>query len=184
MGFNESEAARETNQEVTNPRLRVNKMTNQTVTTTPTKILYNGTSPFNGNFYTVIPGETTPSVWYDATSNLFRFTSNTDKNYNLDMTFVVTTAGLLAIGLANISFRVQLEIPSPTPIKFPAPDFGGYIDADNVNFNGQKNIKLVVPFFAEQNIRQYGFSIKVYLSSPLPLGSVTLNGADVNLYPI
>lgn len=183
MGFGEAQSEKQMNTETSSPRLRVNKMTNQTVTTTPTAILYNGTSQFNNNSFMVIPGQTNPSVYYDAATSLFRFTSNVDRNYNLDLTFVVTTVGLLAIGLSNVSFRIQLEIPSPTPIKFPAPDFGGFIDVDNVNFNGQKNLKIVIPFFANQAIRDYGFAIKVYTSATL-IGTVTMNGADVNLYPV
>lgn len=92
MSFNESEARKETNQEVATPRLRVNKTTSMTLTTSYQDVILNGTSPFNLNSFTTIPGESNPSVWYDPATGLFRFTANTDHNYSLGISTSMSAA--------------------------------------------------------------------------------------------
>lgn len=184
MGYNESEANKETNTSVGDPRLRVNKTTSMTLSTTPQTVNFNGTSPYNTNTFTVLPGQSTPSVWYDPSTQLFNFTSNNDKNYNLYLTTSIVANQLLStLNLTSASLRMRLYIPSPTPVTFPGPDVGGYIDLGAVNLTGQRNDYQPVAVFANSLIRQYGFQVQLYLSNAV-LGTVTLNGADVNLFPV
>lgn len=183
MGYNESEARRETNTNVADPRIRVNKTTAMTLSTTYQTVNFNGTSTYNANTFTVLPGHTNQSVWYDPTTSLFNFMDNSDKNYVLYITTSITSSQLLAtLNLTSASLRLRLYIPAPTPVTFPGPDVGGYIDLGPVNLTGQRNDYQPIAFFANALIRQYGFQVQLCLSNVV-LGTISLNGADINLFP-
>jgi len=183
MGYNESEANRETNTTVGDPRLRVNKTTAMTLSTTFQTLNFNGSSTYNTNTYTTLQGQTSPSVWYDASTSLFKFTNNSDRNYTFYITTSITSNQLLStLNLTSASLRLRLYIPAPTPVTFPGPDVGGYIDLGAVNLTGQRNDYQPIAVFANSLIRQYGFQVQLSLSNAV-LGNVVLNGADVNLFP-
>jgi len=183
MGFNESEANRETNTTIGDPRIRVNKTTSMTLSTSWQTLNFNGSSAYNINSFTTLPGQSNPSAWYDPTTSLFNFTPNGDRNYVLYITTSITSNQLLStLNLTSASLRLRLMIPSPTPVYFPGPDVGGYIDLGAVNLTGQRNDYQPIAFFANSLIRQYGFSVQLCLSNAV-LGTVTLNGADINLFP-
>lgn len=182
MSFNEASQQVQNNTDVGAPRLRVNRTAPLTLNTTYQTLVFNGSSQYNLNSFPVLPGETMPSVWYDTATNLFKFSANVDRNYVLYLSTSITSSQLLStLNLTSASLRFRLYIPAPTPITFPLPDFGGYIDLGPVNITGQRNDQQPVPFFANQVIRDYGFRIEICISASV-LGTITLNGADVNLF--
>lgn len=185
MGFNETSAQLETNTQPTEPRLRVNKTTTTAITTSWQPIVYDGTSTYNTNSFSTLQGQTNPSLWYDSANNLFKFTPNTDQNYtftpsfSISATTILTSLNLATITIANVQFRFY--IPAPTPVTFPLPDFGGYIDMGPVNLVAQNNYQKQIPVYANALIRQYGVQAQIKLSAST-LGTINLSGSDMNIF--
>lgn len=182
MSFNEAAQQTQDNSDVSSPRIRVNRTAPLTVTTTAQRLDFNGTSPYNLNSYPIMPGETSPSVYYDAANKLFKFTSNYDKNYSLVLSVSITANVLLStLNLTSAMLRAQIYIPSSPVTTFPLPDAGGYVDICPVNVVGQQNQQITIPFFSNQQIRENGFGVNLWLSNGV-LGNVVVNSTDCSIY--
>lgn len=182
MSYNEASQQTQNNTDVSSPRLRVNRTAGLNITTTAQRLDFNGTSPYNLNSYPIMEGETMPSVYYDASTKLFKFTTNYDKNYSLVLSVSITASVLLStLNLTSAMLRAQLFIPSSPSTTFPLPDSGGYVDICPVNIVGQQNQQITIPFFSNNQIRENGFGVNIWLSASV-LGTVTLNSSDCSVY--
>lgn len=192
MGYKETSADFVSNTEMANPRLRVNMTTPMTLTTTFQTVMLNGTSPFNTNTFLTIPGQTSPSVSYDTTTGLFKFTANTDKNYTFFITTRTTSTttlnglvtvlnGVLSIGTLQIRCRIPRPAGSGGNVMFPDPDGNGYLDVAPINLITSITNQQPIAVFANQLVRDYGFYLEARLSNSLS-GTNVLANADVNVF--
>lgn len=164
------------------PRLRVNRSTALTLTTTWQKIDFNGTSTYNVNTFGKDESGNQMVMW-DATNKIFRLWDKVDQNYTL---FVNVTTTVTAIATpANL--RLRLVIPNGLgagiPNYFPFPEEGGYIDVGSVTLLAigmASKMAIPLPLYLESTIRANGMWIEMCISnSLLLLGTCTLNNATV-----
>lgn len=162
------------------PRLRVNKTSALTITTTWQKIIFDGTSTFNVNSF----GKNSAGkqmVEWDSTALQFKFYDQVDQNYVVFFS-PVTTATLIT---TRAVLRYRCVIPNGGGVGvntyFPYPDQGGYVDASEVTLLSSAMLHQLQPFplYLNANIRANGFWIEVQLSNSLiTLGVCTLNSAS------
>jgi len=171
--------AKAQNYSVAEPRMRVNRSTNLTLSTSWQTLIFNGTSTANFNTYGVNSDTGTQMISYNTTSNLFRVYGEYDKNITVQLFFTTLTTAI-SIGT---TMQYRFVIPNGTSpgvdSYFPFPDNGGYGEIASLGLAtiGMNSNSIPLPVYANAAIRTNGFYIQVRLSNTITLGSSTLNSA-------
>lgn len=158
------------NSSVADPRLRVNRTATLALSTSWQSVILNGSSTYNVNtFGFAANGERV--VTYDQTNNLFKFNTEFDKNFTLQLSFRTSTN--LITTKSTLQYR--LEIPNGggggVPVYFPFPDVAGaeYVDVADVTLlaNGLNSDVIPLSIYVNSMVRANGFRIQVRLSNAL-----------------
>jgi len=170
------------NYTVAEPRMRVNKSSSLSLTTSWQTLNFNGTSTNNFNTYGTDPSTGNKMIWYDTANNLFKFYGEYDKNINMQI-FVKTTTTLITTP-ATLQYRCVIPngISAGVDLYFPFPDDGGYGEiAGLTTVTSGINLSIEpLNVYINSNIRTNGFYIQVKLSNALiTLGTSTVNSAAV-----
>lgn len=163
------------NNSVAEPRLRVNRTTAITLTTSWQDVIFNGTSTYNINTY----GDDKNSVktsWYDSTNNLFKFGGEYDRNITMQIYPRTTVASILTAGTLQLRFIIPNGGGAGIDIYFPFPDDGGYMDTGAITIlsAGMNKVPILLGVYINNMIRTNGFKLQVKLSNSLA-GTATLN---------
>jgi len=168
------------NKSITSPRLRVNKTTNLTLSTTWQDIVFNGTSQVNTNTFGKDPVSGNPMVWYDSANNLFRFYEQYDQNYQVTLYLKMTTT----VVSTGMSVHYRLVVPNGggagVDTYFPFPDTDGYADVGYVALKLGSVLHPTTPIamYLSPSIKANGIKLQLRLSDAIiGVGNITLNHA-------
>jgi len=168
------------NNAINEPRLRINRTTSLTLSTSWQDVVFNGTSPYNVNTYGKEPTTGNPMVYYDSVTNLIRFYEQYDKNFNI--TLYLSTLATLISTRATLQYRFVIPngISTGVDFYFPFPDSNSWTDIGEVTITAAQinHAAESIPLYLTNNIRNNGIKLQLRLSNSLiTLGTASLTTA-------
>lgn len=156
------------------PRLRVNKSSNITLSTTWQTIDFDGSSALGLNINTFGKANNDDlEVKYNS-GGLFSFNNLFDKNYTFTLNFQVTLSSLVTLGSIQLRFVIPNGAGAGSDINFPLPDTLGYIDIMPANLLSVMTGKHEEKVYSSALIKTNGLKVQMRISNTL-LGTAILN---------
>jgi len=167
---------------VIKPRIRVDRSTNLSLTTSWQKVVFDGTSLLNTNTFGEDPTEELQMIVWDDVDELFRFYDKIDQDYLVYFN-ATTTTDLVSV---RATLRYRFVIPDGGGIGidtyFPFEENGGFVDAGEVTVLTVAVNHNFTPLLLGLNetIRDNGCYLEVKLSNALAtLGTCTIDNCDL-----
>lgn len=155
------------------PRLRVNRSENMTLSTSWQRIDWNGNSNFNVNTFPTLGSN--KAIEYDSTNKRFDFNQTEDRNYKFQCFYDIQNC------IASTKIYYRFVIDAPTPIYFPFPEGEQQADLTEIAAFSDVQDYLELTFYANSTMRQYGVAFEIKVSSTL-LGSPILQDTSALIY--
>lgn len=174
------------------PRVRVEKNTNLTLSTTWQRVGFTDTNALNINTFPMMTDNTTQTVRYDATNKLFKFGATEDRNHTLDLYMTVVNTNVLNVLTGNTMIKVQYRLVVPNgrgpglDFYFPFPGTDGSDGYGEVGMTtslvASQRLKISENIYVSQVIRTGGLGVDLKISGTPPLGSISCSTAIALLY--
>lgn len=126
-------------------------------------------------------------VDWDATNKLFTFNDTTTRNYIAALNLKLTTSGVLVTPIvAPVYVQFRFVVPdgvSPgVDYYFPFSTGDGFMDLQEVAFNGTRRHQRLTPVTSDANKRATGVGCEVRTSALTLTGSLTVAAFSVYLF--
>ena len=160
------------------PRLRLNKTSAVTLTTSWQTIDFDGASTYNINTFGVANNNDL-EVKYNS-GGLISFNNLFDKNFIFTLDCQVALSSLVTLGSVQLRFNIPNGVSSGVDINFPLPDTLGYTDIMATNLLSVMTDNYERAIYASSPIRTNGLKVQMKISNAL-LGTAILNHIVLNI---
>lgn len=155
------------------PRFRVNKTTDQSITTSWQRIYFDGTSPLNVNTYSIV--DDVNVVTWDNDNGVFKFNHpETERNYLLTMYLEISVSITNTRAMFQYRFVIPNGVSPGVDFYFPFPDNqpNAYADLGELTlFTSVRHRLESQPIYTNQQILDNGLGIEYRMSNNVAMGA-------------